>query len=249
MKNFTSILGWLLLIAVLSVPSFLFYNWWRKSKLQVSAELTNEPVSGSVFPSDKGGQSTAARQPLPAPVRNEPVKQPAPEQEASTAPAAMAQEPASAQDSPAETPLPPAASRPGAAPLVQQESADPAAQAAGSDAAQVESSTFTKPVSYYSPKSRRDPTFSPDDYSRIRNEQLQREEADRLQRMAENRRPPREPGPETRISLQGVVGNAAIINGDMYYVGQTVRGVKVLKIGADYIICDYKGKRFRKVLK
>jgi hypothetical protein len=34
----------------------------------------------------------------------------------------------------------------------------------------------------------------------------------------------------------------------MYSAGNTVQGVRILKIGADYIIGEYKGNRFKKVL-
>jgi hypothetical protein len=60
MKNFTTMVGWLLLVAVLAVPSFLFYNWLSKSKQQNQAELVHEPMAGSVFPSEKGGSAAPA---------------------------------------------------------------------------------------------------------------------------------------------------------------------------------------------
>ena len=37
-------------------------------------------------------------------------------------------------------------------------------------------------------------------------------------------------------------------DGDMYYAGQTIYGAKILKVGADYIIGECKGKRFKKGL-
>jgi hypothetical protein len=112
----------------------------------------------------------------------------------------------------------------------------------------VDVSTAVPPRSSYAPTGDRDPTLSPEDYRRVKEAIRQREEAERMRRLAERSRP-REPGPETLIKLQGIVGNAAIINGDMVNLGQSVRGVKIVKIGADYIIGEYKGKRFRTVLK
>lgn len=234
MKSFTSLLAWLLMAAVLAVPSFLFYNWWSNSKKQVSAEISQGPGTAPVFQSEGGAQ---AAQPELLPPDAAPAAQPlqggsAPAQRPPSA-AAQAPEPAPAQ--------------PQAAPETQPE-AQPELQAQAAARQEVEASTVPKPVSYYDPKSDRDPTFSPDDYKRIRDEAMQRAEADQMVRNAE-RNKPREPGPETRVVLQGIVGNAAIINGDMYTVGQTVRGVKIVKVGADYIICDYKGKKFRKVMK
>lgn len=250
MKNFTSILGWLLLIAVLAVPSFLFYNWLSKSKLQNQAELAREPMAGSVFPSEKASQAAAVSQTPAAPPQQavkpeaaKPAAQPAAGQPAppKAPPAAQA---AVEPDGPMDDQPPSASSNPPAA------AAQPAQAPAVSTSAQqaVAVSTAVKPASYFNPQSTRDPTFTPDDYRRIKEEQQQREEAERMRQEAESRKP-RDPGPEVRISLQGIVGSAAIINGDMYSVGQTVRGVKILKIGTDYIIAEYKGKKFKKVLK
>jgi hypothetical protein len=248
MKSFTSLLAWLLMAAVLAVPSFLFYNWWSNSKKQVSTEISQGPGTAPVFPSEGGAESDQPAQPAVQAPDVQPAARPAPER---VAPATRPPAPAAAAEA---APLPPPA-QPAAQPAVQ-----PAAQAAEPVASQpeartepaaqqgVEGSTIPKSVSHYAPKTERDPTFSPDDYRRIRDEAMRRAEAERMVKDAE-RYKPREPGPETRVVLQGIVGNAAIINGDMYTAGQTVRGVKLVKVGADYIICDYKGKKFRKVLK
>lgn len=249
MKNFTSILGWLLLVAVLAVPSFLFYNWLSKSKLQNQAELVHEPIAGSVFPSDKNSQAQAASPLSSAPVQQavkatEPAPAIAPEP-AAAAPAARQPASPAAQSASAQAEQPPSASSnpPAAvsAPATEPEISTAPAQS-------VTTSTGPKLVSYYNPKGTRDPTFTPDDYRRLKEEQMQREEAERMQLQAE-RNKPKEAGPEVRISLQGIVGSAAIINGDMYSAGQTVRGIKILKVGSDYIIAEYKGKKFRKVLR
>lgn len=251
MKNATSVVGWLLLAAVLAVPSFLFYNWLSKSKLQNQAELANEPVAGSVFPSErKGVQAPAAGQPSTAPARqamkaDEPKAAPQASGQAGQ-PGAPSAETRPQAGQPAEPAPSASANPPAAAPRPAQEPG--LSTAAQQGAGQVAVSTGPKPVSYFDPKGTRDPTYSPDDYRRIKEERLQREEAERQRLLAEKNRP-REPGPESRISLQGIVGSAAIINGDMYSAGQTVRGVKILKIGADYIIAEYKGKKFKKVLK
>jgi len=241
MKSFTSLLAWLLMAAVLAVPSFLFYNWWSNSKKQVSAEISQGPGTVQVFQNEGGAQ---AAQPELLPPAAAPAAQPF------TASAAPGQRPPSAAaQAPEPAPAQPQTSQPEAALEEQPEpAAETEAQPDAAAQAAVESSTAPQPVSYYAPKSDRDPTFSPDDYKRIRDEAMQRAEAERMARSAE-RNKPREPGPETRVVLQGIVGNAAIINGDMYTAGQTVRGVKIVKVGADYIICDYKGKKFRKVMK
>lgn len=260
MKNFTAVVGWLLLVAVLAVPSFLFYNWLSKSKQQNQAELVHEPMAGSVFPSEKSGQPDGARQASPAPAQqalkaNEPKPAPqAPAAQAAPARTAAAPGPAAETDGPIDEESPSASSNPpAAAPKSAQAPAVSTAAQQGEGQSQVAVSTGPKLLSYYNPKSTRDPTFTPDDYRRIKEEQQQREDAERRQAWAEKNKP-KEPGPETRISLQGIVENTAIINDNMYRVGQTVRGVKILKIGTDYIIAECvaaqcKGKRFKKVLK
>ena len=249
MKNFTSILGWLLLVAVLAVPSFLFYNWWSKGNQQNQAELVHEPLAGNVFPSEKNSPGAATPQPSAVPPQA-PASAPQPQAAASSAPAAQppaSQAPGRPAAQPAETPdqrPPSASSKPPA------EASRPVQEPAVSTTSMktVELSTKTKTFSYYNPKSTRDPTFSTDDYRRIQEEKERREELERQRKMVVSQKP-KEPKPETRITLQGIVGNAAIINGDMYTVGKTVRGVKILKIGTDYIIGEFNGKKFRKVLK
>ncbi len=254
-----TLVGWLLLVAVLAVPSFLFYNWLSKSKLRNQAELAHAPVTGSVFPSEKDSRTSAARQPSAETVQSAAKvreAKPAETPVTAAAPAAPAVPPPgrpAAQPAPVQEEQPPSASAkpPAAAPSSAQAPASSTAAAQAQNGAsqdQVATSTGPKLVSYYKPKSTRDPTFSPDDYRRIRDDQRRQAEAEKMQLLAEARKP-KDPGPETRISLQGIVGNAAIINGDMYYAGQTVRGVKILKIGTDYLIGEYRGRKFRKVLK
>jgi len=243
MKSFSSILAWLLLAAVLAVPSFLFYNWWSKSSRQTSAEVTPGPVTVNVFPSE-GASPSASSQPPAAP------QSAASQQERSAS--ARQPEPQPAPAAQPAKPAPQAAAAPvQAVPKEEEEqpsAAPSAAPAAPAEQPAVDVSTAVPPRSSYAPKGDRDPTLSPEDYRRLKEAIRQREEAERMRRLAERSRP-REPGPETFIKLQGIVGNAAIINGDMVNTGQTVRGVKIVKIGADYIIGEYKGKRFRTVLK
>ena len=116
-----------------------------------------------------------------------------------------------------------------------------AALAASTTSAQVAVSTQAKKVSYFDPKSQRDPTMSPDDYQKIKDEEDRRREEERLARLAELRKKQVD-SPASRIDLQGIVGNQAIINGEMYTVGQTVKGARIVRIGSDYIICEWKDK-------
>ncbi len=101
--------------------------------------------------------------------------------------------------------------------------------------------------SYFNPKSDRDPTMTPADYQTIKNEERAKLEKERARRLAMLRQL-KESGGESRIKLQGIVGNSVIINGEMYSAGNTVNGVKILKIGSNSIIGEYKGRKFTKIL-
>lgn len=244
MKNLTSKIGWVLLLAVLAVPSFLFYNWWTSNKLQASAEIAQEPAQTNIFPpgeKDRVPQPAAVQSSAPV---QQPEAKPVPEAPKPAGPAAAApvQQPAAAQ--PAQLPQP---EKPAPAAAADSVAAHPV-QASTAPAQQVAVSTGPKPTSYYSPKSDRDPILSPADYSRIKEAELRRLENERAMRLAANRRP-QEPQIESRLHLQGIVGNAAIINGEMYSAGQTIYGARILKVGANYVIGEYKGRKFRKVLK
>jgi len=230
MKSLTSILGWAFLLVVLAVPSFLFYNWWEKSRQQFSSEITQEQIRANIFPPSEKSRPTAAAPaiqekaatPLPAAPEHPPAKA----AEAPVAPVPSVQPPQETLISSAPVQLAPAAT---------------GALQAGSGPAQ------PRPVSYYAPKGDRDPTFSPDDYSRLKEEELRRAEAERQRRLAESRKP-KEATFESRLRLQGIIGTAAIINGEMYSAGQTIYGARILKVGSNYVIGEYKGRKFRKVL-
>ncbi|MEI7482953.1 MAG: hypothetical protein WCK75_11490, partial [Elusimicrobiota bacterium] len=101
--------------------------------------------------------------------------------------------------------------------------------------------------SYFNPKSDRDPTMTPADYQAIRENERQKLENERKYQL--NMRKQRYDDGEGRIKLQGIVGNSVIINGEMYSVGDTVMGVKILKIGSNYLIGEHNGKKFKKILK
>ena len=259
MKGSVSMIGWSLLVAVLAVPSFLFYNWWANNKTDEAAvqapiqsistatifagaqDKTAAPPSGHVQTAAEGPIFQAASvqrsvqpafrpavQPIVQPMSAVPVSSAAP---AAAAPRAVLR-PADAAPQPAA-----------AAQRVDMSTA--AAQAVRAAFAPV--STQTASGSYFNPKSDRDPTMTPADYQLRREpEQARREEA-RLQMLAMRKQLKASSG-ESRITLQGIVGNSVIINGEMYSVGNTVMGVKILKIGANYLIGEYKGKKFRKIL-
>lgn len=241
MKNLTSLMGWLLLAAILVVPAFLFYNWWSNNKKNEAA--VQAPVQGvstaTIFP---GAPDAPAALPQPFPQPRQPA-QAAAEPPADNAAVAMAPAPVRRSAAPA-----PAAQVSTAA--VKFPRADQSAAAVRVSTAPAERpsvSTQAAPTSYFSPTSGRDPTVSPMEYRKLREEEDRRREEERQQQLA-LRRQAREGGCESRIELQGIVGNSVIINGEVYSVGNTVQGVKLLKIGSNYVIGECKGKRFRKVL-
>jgi hypothetical protein len=109
-------------------------------------------------------------------------------------------------------------------------------------------SVRSAPTSYFATRSGRDPTISPDEYVRLKEEEDRRLETERQRRILMMKRR-KESGGESRINLQGIVGGNMIINGEMYSVGDTVMGVKLLKMGSNYVIGEYRGRQFKKVLK
>ncbi|HAF94748.1 MAG: hypothetical protein A2021_00520 [Elusimicrobia bacterium GWF2_52_66] len=216
MKNIASTAGWLLLAAVLAVPSFLFYNWWAKNKEKAVSERAQKMNAGAIF-----------QPPAPAAGAGD-----TPESGGRT----VSQEQAAI---PASTHSAPATASGVSAQAVLTNAAVPAAAAV---------STRSEPISYFSPKSPRNPTMSPMEYQQIKSEEYQRAEAER-QRLAALQKRKKETSIETKMRLQGIVGNAVIINGDMYNVGQKILGAKILKIGVNYFIGEHKGRQFKVFLR
>lgn len=239
MKSLTSVLGWTLLVAVLAVPSFLFYNWWAKSRQQAVAEMPQQEPAQNIFPAqERTAPPAAAPQPAPA-------VQPAPKEQ----PPAAAQAPKSkpVQEAAVKPLREPSASAQAPEPAARPEVSTAAAQAVQPSTAAAPGGSDQKPASAYKPRTDRDPTLSPDDYQRIKDAEAARLEAERQARWAERNRP-KAPDITSRLQLQGIVGNAAIINGEMYAVGQSVLGARIIKVGSNYVIVEHKGKKFRKVL-
>ncbi|OGS13624.1 MAG: hypothetical protein A2234_00050 [Elusimicrobia bacterium RIFOXYA2_FULL_58_8] len=208
MKGLNAFLGWLLMLAVLAVPSFLFYNWWSKNKAQSAGDTVMAvPGKGVFSPVGKtagGGVAVAVPVVVSRPVSAQ-VSTSTPRVEVSTV------LPAAVQSAPVREPG---------------------------------ISTRTPRTSYYERKTDRNPLFSPVDIQNIKDAELRLAEALRAERMAKTRQV-KETGIETRMKLQGVVGNAAIINGEMYTAGQSIYGGKIIKVGTDYVIGEHKGRKFR----
>jgi hypothetical protein len=209
-----SALGWLLMLAVLAVPSFLFYNWWSKNRLPAEARAAEGGASFPAVEAAPGAASPAQSELKPPPVAG---GSPLPPSPPSVTPEAAP--PDSAAGAPADQQV--SAARP---PQVSS----PSVKASG-----------------YNPRTDRNPMLSRDEHRRIKAEMAARAEEERAARTGFSRKPA-ERGIETRIALQGIVGNAAIINGDMYSAGQSIYGGKILKVGPDYVIIEHRGKRIVK---
>ncbi|HAH30918.1 MAG TPA: hypothetical protein DCL44_01240 [Elusimicrobia bacterium] len=284
MKNLASAAGWLLLAAVLAVPSFLFYNWWAKNKEKAALERTQAVSSANVFPAGEnttpvapgiaassatnphkaGPGGTGAAGAMETADRSKNIGQPdsvidaqAPTQ--SMPPAGVG----GARDIPGQVPhssVVPASSQDEAS---VSDGGDRSAAPEGNSLSEVGPGEGQRPAgaaaavavpiqpkltSYFKPKSNRDPTISPMEYNRMKAEANSRIEEER-RRLAEMKRRNMETGVENKLRLQGLVGNSVIINNEMYNVGQTVLGAKIIKVGTNYFIGEYKGKQFKKVLK
>ncbi|OGS29922.1 MAG: hypothetical protein A2218_12230 [Elusimicrobia bacterium RIFOXYA2_FULL_53_38] len=229
MKNFTSLIGWLLLAAILAVPSFLFYNWWASNKKNETA--TQAPVqsvsTATIFAGSQDTPTQTSPPAFPQQQKTAPVEKHVQENVHPASAARVSTAAAKSQRLTQST-------------AAVQESATPAAQAMGLTQA-------VSTSSYYNPKSDRDPTITTEEYRTMKEAENFRRETER-QREFSLHRQLKEAGGESRIKLQGIVGNSVIINGEMYAVGNTVQGVKLLKIGSNYVIGEYKGKKFRKIL-
>jgi hypothetical protein len=242
MKGFTGIIGWLFLATVLIVPSYFVYDSWtsnKKNEAAVQAPVQIVPTV-TIF---AGAQDKPAAQPVvqASTAVKRPAFQAAPVQRVVQPAVQPVVQPIVAPVS--TTPL--SAAGPMAA-VDKQRVAQSTAAADSIKAPSAPVSTRTALGSYFGPKSDRDPMLTPDDYRKRREEVRARLENERMQQLA-MRKQQYDAG-EGRIKLQGIVGNSVIVNGEMYSVGDSVTGVKILKIGSNYLIGEYKGRKFKKIL-
>jgi|GEM_PF-1762746 len=250
-------LGWVILVAALAVPGFLFYNWSSRLKADHDKSLTAKArgrlPDGGVFQTPP---AASARLVNPIAPSTAPV--------GGAAPAGM-KPPMAAPAAPALPPPPlPGMRAPAGAPAAAASAAAPLGGAAAS------ASTAAKPAGVTTSTAAavdlpRDPLISPLDIVRIREAE---EEAERQRRLAlmksEPRRTVRAPKPVERkidddVELQGIVTSSdgrplAIVNDETLGAGQafTLPGhpgqVKIVSISADTVVFVYKNKRFKKVV-
>ena len=102
----------------------------------------------------------------------------------------------------------------------------------------------------YNPKSRRDPTLSPDDFLLLQFREQQRLaaiEAERQRKLAEERLarikdPTREV--RNRIKIGGIIGQEVFIGSKIYTVGKSIYGARIVEVRPDSVVFSYKGHKF-----
>ncbi len=258
MKSITTFIGWLLLAVILAVPAFLFYNWWMNKKavqLKENTAISNstaipfESDAEDFYPVETGTASVASEQELQA--RESGLNQEEePEFKADEQPYSQQKLGAFADILPSSSPVNTQMPESGGALKVSSPSKSEIAQPSFSTitVASGQPEAQERKGSYFEPKSDRDPTMSPAEYAQIKKEIAARKERERQRRLAELRKK-NSNSIQNQLTLQGVVGNNVIINGEMYSVGSYVKGVKIVKIGANYFIGSHKGKKFKKVMR
>lgn len=145
------------------------------------------------------------------------------------------------------------------APAVSTVAAKTAAPAAGFEAAVWIVSTEAVSTAAVSitvvPNLKRDPMLSPFDLVRLKEEEnvvrLAQERLEAEHKSTSRRAGRRAPAPETLIDLQGIISNSegesqAIINNEVFGVGESVGKFRVLRITAAGVTFEYEGRRFTK---
>jgi hypothetical protein len=219
--------GWLILLLALAVPGMPFYQWYSHLDKAQKKEFNNKVrvriPDGGPFANDPNKNK------LVNPIHTEPAVPLA------NAPAAPLAAPPVA--------VPPVAGGPTPAVAADATGAGNPASAAPAVSSAPATNVFL---------SWRDPTLSP--YDQVRLEEALETELRRQQELRDaaqgKKRAPakvkREPPIENKISLQGIVGKLAIVNGESVSEGDMVGQVKVLRITSQEVIFGYKGRRFSK---
>lgn len=245
-----SSLTWLIPVAALLVPGFLFYNWWSSLNAQSRKELEKKVRSNpgvAVFLKTDSKLTNPLTGGAPAAVAPSTATAAAP----AVAPSSAAVAGAAISSAAAQTPVLASAAVPVSVPAAVPASTDTAPGAAAPSSSPAASAQAAKVPGV---AITRDPTLSP--YDVVRLAQLEQEKANRGKEITDAIRPrkpkkPAEPPIEDSIDLQGIVeigsGNKAIINGDMIGVGELVLAkAKIVQITADSVVFEYKRRRFTK---
>ena len=128
--------------------------------------------------------------------------------------------------------------------------------------------SIVKPNVKFSLPGNRDPMLSPDDILLLKHREkvrMQAEEADRRRREEEEKRRLAEEEKRrqwelmlikdptvlvrNQIRIDGLIDKEVLIGGKLYTVGNTYKGAKIVKVGADSVTFSYKGHKFVKMVK
>ncbi|MBI5242602.1 MAG: hypothetical protein HY922_02825 [Elusimicrobia bacterium] len=263
------LIGWIIILAALAVPAFLFYNWLGKMKAQTQPiEVHRKPEGGAfggagsqVRPSTgaAAGDRALSRgsvtepsgegMPLPSVVRERPASEGLPGAAAavstwtvSAAPSAPAPQPQNPEN-PAAAAAAQAAQDPGFGIGVSQAAAQAAASAKRPGTPTVE----------YNPSTQRDPTISPVDLKKMAVEKQRKDliEAEMRDEALNAKKPKKkeakaEPSCEERLQLFGIIsmpsGNAAIVNNSTVREGDAIEGAVVKKITTGTVVFQCRGR-------
>ena len=258
MKSWRTLAGWLILAASLAVPALIAYNWWSRlndeSKLQMTRKIRRHlPQGEGLFPGVPARQklvnpilaaarpsvsSAAVSSPRVTPAVRKRSARPVPEALSWTPPAPAAGSPA-----------------PSAAVLAVALSSAPAAGSPAPRAAVLAVALSSAPPHVEAiarTAITRDPTLSPTDMMEL-------EQPGKALGKAQAGGPGGQPEAskaqiEKTIDLQGIIStggrrNKAIVNGRMVEEGDSVEKAKIIRITAKDVIFDYKGRKFKKILK
>ncbi len=121
-----------------------------------------------------------------------------------------------------------------------------------------QSSEVSQSTSSFSSQTNRNPFLSPMDYELIKKaeeekrkkEELLKQIAEEQKKNASHKKKDDYPDFIKGIKLQGIVGKYAIINGDMVQEGYYYRKkILVEKVFSSYVIINYKGKKYKLIIK
>jgi hypothetical protein len=237
--NSGKLLTWLIPVAALLVPGFLFYNWWSSLNSQSRSDLEKKVRSNpglAVF------MGSAGKDKLKNPLESQNPAAPAAPIVGSTSAVANVAPVVSSGTAFAVN-----VSSQAAAPVAMVVAVDTAAAVAASSgtAALVAQAAPGVVIT-------RDPTLSP--YDVVRLQQMELEAKMRSGEIQEATKrvihKHQEPPIEDSIELQGIVelgnGNNAIINGETVGEGDFVGKAKVLRITNSTVFFVYKGRKFTK---
>lgn len=228
MKTLTGTVSWLIMAIVMAVPAFLFYNWWANNHKKGEQAVQSGINTPRAFMNAQTEKLPASQ---PDAVTMQSMHQPVTRNPVVVSTKTVIKSVSNSQ-------------------LPQAWRAEASAVAESTTSASqrsTDSQVVTSTSSYFEPKTTRDPTISPEEYAQMREQELAKKEAERERELA-MRKQGQDAGGASRIRLQGIVGTSAIINGEMFYAGNSINGIKLLKVGANYIIGEYKGKKFKKTI-